>query len=145
MTLVSIWLSTPIPVRQSSMCTPNSRRSRFRLVAIPARRCRPVVDRRISCSWIAAIFLHAVTPPPQKRLTKYEGLTHVRSVGPERRLVGVQSRVSLHPFPTLTPRRHGPMVDHGEGRIPAMHHAVHGSRQGSSRATPRIPHVPIRG
>ena len=31
------------------------------------------------------------------------------------------------------------MVNHGDGRIPAMHRAMHGSRYASSLASPRIP------
>ena len=31
-------------------------------------------------------------------------------------------------FPTLISAPHGLMVDHGDGRIPSMHRAVHGSR-----------------
>ena len=70
---------------------------------------------------------------------------HARSAGPERRRVGVRSCVRLHPYPTLTPEPHGPMVDHCNGRIPVMHRAFHGSRHVSSRASPRIPDVPVRG
>ena len=58
---------------------------------------------------------------------------HARSAGPERRRVSVQSRLLLHPSPVLTPWLHSSMVDHGDGRIPAIHRAVHRSRQASSR------------
>ena len=70
---------------------------------------------------------------------------HARSAGPERRRDGVQSSLLFHPSPGLTPWSYGPIVDHGDGRIPAMHRAVQGSRQASSQASLRILHVPIHG
>ena len=96
-------------------------------------------------AWSVAIFPRAVTSPPHKRSSEFKGLVHARSEGPERRRVGVRSRVRLHSYPALAPRPHGPMVDHGDGRIPVTHRALHGSRRASSRASQRIPHLPVRG
>ena len=47
----------------------------------------------------------------------------------------------------LTPEPHVPssIVDHGDGSIPAMRRALHGSRHASSRASPRFPRTLCRG
>ena len=109
-------------------------------VKVPAY-SRPWNSLFIECRHISACGDVSAT----KRSLECAGLMHARSADPERPRVRVRSCVSPHSSPTLTPGQHALMADHGDGRIPVMHRALHGSRHTSSRVSSRIPHAPVRG
>ena len=94
---------------------------------------------------IAAIFPHAVTPPPQKRPSGYDGLTHVRLTCPMGPLMcydsGWPHRLTLY-SPAWTPKPHGPTSAVIQ-RTPAMLGALLGFDHESARASPHIRRVAV--
>ena len=75
---------------------------------------------------------------------------YARSAGPASlsgRCADGRSCWLIRESPALTPGPHVPSstLRHGDGRIPAMRRALHGSRQASSPASPRVSRFLCRG
>ena len=94
------------------------------------------------------MFPYAMTPPPQKRSSEYEGLTHVRLVYPVSPSTGYDSerphRLTLY-SPVWTPESHGPtstVIRSGE-HTPSTLCALLGFGHESTRASPYIPRVAV--
>ena len=96
------------------------------------------------------VSLHEMVPRHRIHYLVYRCPVYARSAGPASlsgRCADGRSCWLIRQSPALTPGPHVPSstVRHGDGRIPAMRRALHGSRHVSSPASPRVPRFLCRG